>query len=95
MRTGPSSHYIAHDSFAFRRRTLVEFRLRPALDAPREPLRELRPDRGIFLVIENRAAAFAEANRAIVGELFAGTSVRERSVSRPLLPQRGGDKVAS
>src|SRR5262249_51529490 len=66
------SHHVAHHRLALRRRALVEFRIHPAVDAlAGQPLLELRPDRRVFLVIGNCAAALAEINRAVVGKLLA------------------------
>src|SRR5262245_54831787 len=65
-------HHVAHHRFAFGRRAIVKFRIHAAFDPfAREPLFELRPDRRVFLMVGNGAAALAEIDRAVVRKLLA------------------------
>src|SRR5262249_14585965 len=88
-----SLHHISHHHLAFARGALIKFRIHPACHAfALERRLELLADRGIFLVIGNGAAAFAQFDRAVVHELLA----RPTRFARALVvaPMPGGDAHA-
>src|SRR5262249_5857334 len=65
------------------------FRIHPAGDALRFERRgEFVAQEGIFLVIGNRAAAFAQVDRTIVHELLAGTAGLARTLVVRAVPGR-------
>src|SRR6516164_8798814 len=83
-------HHVAHHDLALAGRAFVEFRVHPACDAfLLEPLLELLADRRVLLVIRDRAAAFAEIDRAVIHELLARPAWLARTLIIRAMP--GGD----
>src|SRR5947207_5506240 len=88
--TADPLHHISHHRVSFRGRALVKFRIHPAHNPlARERRLKLPANGGIFLMIRNGAAPFAQINGAIIHELLAGAARLARALVVGSVP--GGD----